>query len=1143
MPQYRQQTFRNSGDIDRFFSQFGATGYVEWFNKKASGKSGWVDHNGSPIRISKNGAINWQKVWNNITILYGKDVINLVEFLCLNSIMTNETGGSFAPISEGVGRKSNPGISYAFDRIPDLKLSYNTLNTNKKAYDLFRDSVFISAHGTKPFADRLKNTSDTRWSGEKFPIGFSGKGVESETDATGKSNGFIYEADFMKFRGRGLIQTTGRSGYIPLINFILKYNGPDSVLNSYKSKWLPIGTPDKIATTSTSSDWDNLFLNTNSIIANYAVYIHASNGGAKGKNGIFYTHINAGTKDSILADSIKRVAYCVAGGGATDYANLFYGRVMFILNTLEGTQAGPVTSEPASLTNPPEGSPNPSQTEGQDAQNDTGGGQPFTDAAQGSVSRQEIVNVFEPTIKPGEIRFKLPSDQNLQNEFVKTLGLVPFVWYNAVQISPGYIKYFELGSNSNNLPQIKLVFQDEFGFLKDKGFPLDDTKITIFINPRSDQIKPIHMDFKIVQFNILNGICTLMGIIDVNELMLKKYTSLGKKTSFNALQEIAKTSGLGFSTNISDTTDEMLWMQNGKRTIEFIEDISRHGYISDQTFVFEYVDFHYNLTYVDVEKEIRKDITNELGVANTGIENLAQLDKKELVGKPVLTNDASMVNSPGYFDSYRILNNSTNVSLSSGYVSKMKVYDEVQKKFIIFNVDGLTENPNSSIIMKGSPQDETFFNQNANLLYKGKLDDNVHQNYQYAETQNSRNFSELSKIGLEITLKTPNYNFYRFKKVKLLISNQAATPTQDVLNNRLSGFWIIVDIRYVLNDKKYQQVMRLVKRELELSSEEASKEPPQQSPAETNVPVQNNPVGLTATDGVISPTASGTASTGPQPLNQNPTPPPNFYGTQSAPPLDPPGSEDFPMTKEIFKKIYQKYSVPDVILEKYYKPLRNKMIEFDMKTKERITTFIVLVNQNSSYLKNVTENSDGAKYENISGFGNTNPGDGYKFRPRGIIKLNPGKSSYTAAGKILKKDFLTDPNKVAADNQSQSKGTMTDEQIENSILVALKVWTDQFSSWGDLRFLSDPIKIDTPLKYGNYKNEDLPNTNDLKKISTQVYEELNLFVTKNNNFATKFAPGDQKALNFLLIHFAINGSYDGFKDNVIAWNEIRELLK
>jgi hypothetical protein len=58
---------------------------------------------------------------------------NLIEFLCLNSIMMNETGGTFKPLIEGLGFSGHPGISYAFDQISNVKLSYNTLNTNKTA--------------------------------------------------------------------------------------------------------------------------------------------------------------------------------------------------------------------------------------------------------------------------------------------------------------------------------------------------------------------------------------------------------------------------------------------------------------------------------------------------------------------------------------------------------------------------------------------------------------------------------------------------------------------------------------------------------------------------------------------------------------------------------------------------------------------------------------------------------------------------------------------------------------------------------------------------------------------------------------------------------------------------------------------------
>jgi hypothetical protein len=86
--------------------------------------------------------------------------------------MINETGGKFAPKAEGVNsvsKSTHPGIAYAFDS--GGKKSYNTLETNKTAYDLFRDADYKSAHSQKPFGNILKDTTDLRWKGTQFPVG------------------------------------------------------------------------------------------------------------------------------------------------------------------------------------------------------------------------------------------------------------------------------------------------------------------------------------------------------------------------------------------------------------------------------------------------------------------------------------------------------------------------------------------------------------------------------------------------------------------------------------------------------------------------------------------------------------------------------------------------------------------------------------------------------------------------------------------------------------------------------------------------------------------------------------------------------------------------------------------------------------
>lgn len=383
---YNSTTFTNNIDIDNFFKQFNSTGFVNWFNTNISSSSVWG--------YQLINQANWEIVWANLPVLFGRSSINLVEFLAINSIIINETGGKFVPLSEIVGNQGNPGISYAFNG--SGKLSYNTLNTNKTAYALFHDPVYISAHGTKPLSSILKNTTDSRWSGTLFPLGFSGLSVGDETSTNGVKNAFLTEADFFKFRGRGYIQTTGRSNYKPLISYVLNYTGNDSVILSMKNAWSKYnGNLDSIASISTNSQWDTLFKQKNFIIANYAVYIHSSNAGN-------YSTIMPNQSVANLNKSIMNVAYKIAGGNATSYANTFLNRVNVQLNLINSYTNGAV---PSNVSMPVAASPTQSQgrleATGQDPNSQVGSDTKVT----GSLSI--TTNIFKPTAKPGAISFNI----------------------------------------------------------------------------------------------------------------------------------------------------------------------------------------------------------------------------------------------------------------------------------------------------------------------------------------------------------------------------------------------------------------------------------------------------------------------------------------------------------------------------------------------------------------------------------------------------------------------------------------------------------------------------------------------------------------------------------------------------------------
>jgi hypothetical protein len=196
-------------------------------------------------------------------------------------------------------------------------------------------------------------------------------------------------------------------------------------------------------------------------------------------------------------------------------------------------------------------------------------------------------------------------------------------------------------------------------------------------------------------------------------------------------------------------------------------------------------------------------------------------DQKDALQSILLTNDIAFSESNLFFDKYTVINKSTSISLDRGYKTLIKYYNQVSKEYLFFKVDSITDSTNTKVILKGKPKDNQFRKENLEYVYKGKLDiDNSHINYLYADIQNDRNITDLEKIGLELEMKTPNYNLYRYQKVGVAISNQAKGINEEFYNARLSGDWLIIDIKFRLVDIKYRQILTLVKRELELSRNE-----------------------------------------------------------------------------------------------------------------------------------------------------------------------------------------------------------------------------------------------------------------------------------------------------------------------------------
>ena len=96
------------------------------------------------------------------------------------------------------------------------------------------------------------------------------------------------------------------------------------------------------------------------------------------------------------------------------------------------------------------------------------------------------------------------------------------------------------------------------------------------------------------------------------------------------------------------------------------------------------------------------------------------------------------------------------------------------------------------------------------------------------------------------------------------------------------------------------------------------------------------------------------------------------------------------------------------ILAQYVEPLNAAMVEFDINTPEREAMFLAQVAHESGGFNYVRELASGEAYEGRKDLGNTEAGDGVKYKGRGLIQIT-GKANYRDCGAALGCDFVAEP--------------------------------------------------------------------------------------------------------------------------------------
>jgi hypothetical protein len=461
-------------------------------------------------------------------------------------------------------------------------------------------------------------------------------------------------------------------------------------------------------------------------------------------------------------------------------------------------------------------------------------------------NRPIIAQIDKPEIVIKEIEQK---QDNLaggnQSPITQDLGFKPYIHYQADAINERDIKSLTL-YHDGIVPKVSFRFSDTMGIISPNP-PMSDTTMDLFLNSGSSNLKPIHVVFNVVDCiqDQISKDWTINGTIYIPDLYkVNNYSYTG--TSFEVIRKICKELKIGFNSNINQTNDEMAWRNPNTKPHEFIEEIIAHSYIDDEAYMVGYIDYYYCFNYVDVEKEMNRDISKDVGIDTSGMSKASTSDESSRIQSMILSNDKSLKDSAFYFEKYTTKNDSTKKAIRNGLLTVTKAYDRISKSFLVFNVDSTTSDGSKTIPLKGAENDKTEFDTNIRTKYTGKIDtDNVHKNYNYAITQNRINLNDLNKIVLEISMPNPNFNLYKFQKINVQITNPTTTPANtEEINFRYSGDYIILDITYLWMGGKLSQKVKLVRKEMGKKPDEMTDPKPLEKKKEVKE-INENPVGAT----------------------------------------------------------------------------------------------------------------------------------------------------------------------------------------------------------------------------------------------------------------------------------------------------------
>ena len=117
-------------------------------------------------------------------------------------------------------------------------------------------------------------------------------------------------------------------------------------------------------------------------------------------------------------------------------------------------------------------------------------------------------------------------------------------------------------------------------------------------------------------------------------------------------------------------------------------------------------------------------------------------------------------------------------------------------------------------------------------------------------------------------------------------------------------------------------------------------------------------------------------------------------------------------TKKVSNEVLRLEKLKGIIPDKVIAQIPDTALKFNITTNLRLAHFLSQCAHESGNFKWVVELASGKAYEGRKDLGNTQPGDGVKFKGRGYIQLT-GRANYDKFSKFVNEDCVSNPDLVS----------------------------------------------------------------------------------------------------------------------------------